>query len=81
MKHVITLCRAPSTDIEIVQEVSAYCPRDSVFLIPSDGTTFENCVSIKDYNNLKKRYAYLEKARTWILKNIRGSKSVVEELE
>jgi hypothetical protein len=26
MKHVITLCRAPSADIEILQEVSAYCP-------------------------------------------------------
>jgi hypothetical protein len=73
MKHVITLCRAPSTDIEILQEVSAYCPSDKVFIIPN-GTTLENCVSAKDYKDLQKRYAYLEKARTWILKNIRGGK-------
>lgn len=75
MKHVITLCRAPGTDIEILQEVSPYVPTDKVFLVPH-GTSLEDYAQkYKDeLNTLQKRYEYLERARNWILKNIRGEK-------
>jgi hypothetical protein len=75
MKHVITLCRAPGADIEILQEVSPFVPQNRVFIIPT-GTTLEHCA--KEYKDkleeLQKRYEYLERARSWILRNIRNGR-------
>ena len=75
MKHVIKLCRAPGTDIEIVQEVSPYVPNDRVFLVPQGISLEDYAQKYKDeLKTLQKRYEYLERARIWILKNIRNDK-------
>jgi hypothetical protein len=73
MKVTITIFHSPSCEVEAKYEQSPYCDGDTVYLVP-------NNVSLQDYAQeykneiamLKKRYKYLEKARGWIIKNIKG---------
>lgn len=74
MKHVFRLCRGPGTEIEILHEVSSHLPPGRVFLIPNGTSLLEFESKYKDeLLTLQKRYEYLERARNWILKNIRSS--------
>lgn len=74
--QIITLVKSPATEVKVVIQNSPYVHSDDIYLIP------EGDVSLLDYAAtykqklaaLERRYAYLERARDWILSNLRTNK-------
>jgi len=73
----LTVLHPPSMSgkLEISLEVSSYCVEDRVYVLPHGVTLVSLFQEYKDrIEDLETRYAYLEKARNWIVKNIRSKK-------
>ena len=68
---------ALSDNVEVEKIASIYVPKDTVYFIAKD-------MSLQDYAQeyknelyaLKKRYAYLERGRNWVVRNLRKLKDV-----
>ena len=76
MKITIVCSYKDSEKLEIIKTPDKFCKEGVIYLLPNGEICLEDYAAKYKHEIyiLKKRYAYLEKARNWILKNIRDEK-------